>query len=453
MRRYKDVSGSRRKQGRTIQPTVENLEGRLLLYSTTGNHFANGAKMTISFVPDGTDLGGVTSNMQSKFNTIYGTGGIWQQAILEAAAYWETVANINFSFITDNGKPTSTGSYQQGDPTIGDIRVAGYSLPLQTLAYTIAPPPANGDSSSGDIFFNTDAQYGGYGGYDLQTVATHELGHVLGLGHSTDDTAAMYATYLGTKAMPYADDVAGVQAIWGPRLSDAYTNAYHNTTFANAADLSNQVNVFQQIGIPNLNVAQSYTGYFFKVTTPANASNQFAAIVQSNGWSLLAPQVQIYSTDKTLLAKNIGNPFAHGDTMGVQINNAKPNTTYIVRVLGNTTGPTRLGAYGLLINVGNMAPGPVNPPVTQIPSNRNNSGGGSYAENAQTTKQQQNTHAGTDFDFTQVGTLQASGDSFTITTDTKHSAQAKHVQVRRPHPTRKAWANHFIPMKHRSALA
>ena len=455
MQRYKLVSDSRRKHGRTIQPTVENLEGRLLLYSATGNHFSNGANISISFVPDGTNLGGVTSNLQSSFNSIYGSAAAWQNAILDAAAYWETVANINFTVITDNGSPTSTGSYQQGDPSKGDIRIGGYAMAGTTLAYTIAPPPANGDSSSGDIFFNTYAQYGGPGGYDLQTVAVHELGHALGLGHSTDSTAAMYATYLGTKAMPYADDVAGIQAIWGPRVPDYYQTTYNNTTFANAADISNQINWYQQIGIPNLNISQSNAPYFFKVTTPANASNQFAAIIQSNTWSLLAPQVQIYSTAKKLLGSNMGNPYAHGDTMGIQINDATPNTTYIIRVMGNTNGPTRMGAYGLMVNMGTWGPGPVPRPANMIPITANQGGGG-MAEVAPTSTQQGKSSADTDFDFTQIGTIQSSGDTFTVTTDTKQavpSKPSKHVQVQKAHPNRNAWAKHFVPMKHRFAFA
>lgn len=429
---------SNRQLRRKMKPLVENLEGRQLLYSTTGNHFSNGTNMTISFVPDGTNLGGATSNLVATFDKTYGAG-VWEKTILDAAAYWESVANINFTSVSDNGAAIASGSYQQGNPSFGDIRIGGFAQAASSLAYTIAPPPANGDSSAGDIFFNTAAPIGGSGGYDLETLAIHEIGHALGLGHSADTSAAMYATYRGTKASLATDDIAGVQAVWGPRVNDSYTQNYNNTTFANAADISSQVNAYMQIGVGNLNVAKPSTAYFFKITTPANASNQFAAIVQSNGWSLLAPQVQIYSASKQLLAQNVGNPYAYGDTMGVQINNATPNTTYIVRVLGNTNGPNAIGAYGLLINVGNYAPGPVNPPPARMIPNAPSQGGGTVALSA--ARNQRNSVVDPD-DFTQVGTLQSSGDRFTTGTGTgtHRSAHPARVQVNHSHPTHRVFA-------------
>src|SRR5439155_1420235 len=47
-------------------------------------------------------------------------------------------------------------------------------------------------------------------------VATHELGHVLGLGHSTDTTATMYATahFDGRGAALKADDLAGLRSMY-----------------------------------------------------------------------------------------------------------------------------------------------------------------------------------------------------------------------------------------------
>ena len=42
----------------------------MVLYSATGNAWMNPEIITISFVPDGTNLGGVTSNLQAHSTAI-----------------------------------------------------------------------------------------------------------------------------------------------------------------------------------------------------------------------------------------------------------------------------------------------------------------------------------------------------------------------------------------------
>ena len=52
----------------SVQAGPELLESRLVLYVASGNAWANPALVTISFMPDGTDIGGTPSNMFATFN-------------------------------------------------------------------------------------------------------------------------------------------------------------------------------------------------------------------------------------------------------------------------------------------------------------------------------------------------------------------------------------------------
>ena len=57
-------------------------------------------------------------------------------------------------------------------------------------------------------------------------VAIHEIGHALGLAHSRDRSARMYAYYSESDQPGLsADDIEGIQTVYGNELSLFHLNA------------------------------------------------------------------------------------------------------------------------------------------------------------------------------------------------------------------------------------
>ncbi|HEV8625586.1 MAG TPA: matrixin family metalloprotease [Acidimicrobiia bacterium] len=88
------------------------------------------------------------------------------------------------------------------------------------LAHCFYPPP-NGGDIAGDCHFDEAETWSVNtppSGIDLATVALHEIGHGLGLAHSDVASSVMYAFYGGVRRELTADDIAGIQSIYGARF-------------------------------------------------------------------------------------------------------------------------------------------------------------------------------------------------------------------------------------------
>src|SRR5262245_30921558 len=94
--RLRHVAASRSARTRAIRPSPEALEDRMLLYSATGAEWTFGNRITYSFMPDGTSVGGVPSVLFRTLNASYPTT-TWQSQLQTAAALWENAANINLA--------------------------------------------------------------------------------------------------------------------------------------------------------------------------------------------------------------------------------------------------------------------------------------------------------------------------------------------------------------------
>ena len=83
-----------------------------------------------------------------------------------------------------------------------------------TLAHTFLPVPDNTEPIAGDMHFDESELWQIGADIDLFTVTLHEAGHALGLGHSDDPGAVMYAFYGGPVSSLAPDDIAGIQSIY-----------------------------------------------------------------------------------------------------------------------------------------------------------------------------------------------------------------------------------------------
>ncbi len=86
------------------------------------------------------------------------------------------------------------------------------------LAHTFYPAPPNPEPIAGDMHFNDANTFQVGANVDVFSVALHELGHALGLGHSDDPSAVMYPYYSMQTGLT-STDIAAAQTLYAARTS------------------------------------------------------------------------------------------------------------------------------------------------------------------------------------------------------------------------------------------
>ncbi len=137
-----------------------------------------------------------------------------QKAEIERAlAEWARYAALSFTETSQPGlaRCLEIGFYSRDH---GD----GYAFdgPGTVLAHCFFPSPPNPESIAGDLHFDADENWNIGSDIDLFSVALHELGHGLGLNHSSDTNAVMYAYYKRVSGL-HSDDIQGIQSLYMPK--------------------------------------------------------------------------------------------------------------------------------------------------------------------------------------------------------------------------------------------
>src|SRR5262249_33854462 len=89
----RESRGPHRRPRPSVTPQLEHLETRLAPYSASGNAWPNPQLITLSFMPDGTQISSngvspITSNLFATFNARFGSTAAWENQILKAAQTW-----------------------------------------------------------------------------------------------------------------------------------------------------------------------------------------------------------------------------------------------------------------------------------------------------------------------------------------------------------------------------
>lgn len=134
-----------------------------------------------------------------------------REVVKQAFALWAQETPLTFTEITDQASADMVIGWASGDHGDGDP----FDGPGDVLAHASFPNPY--DNSQVFLHFDDDERWvnSDLDNVDLLTVAAHEIGHTLGLAHSSDPSALMYPSYSGPHRSLGADDVEGVQSLYG----------------------------------------------------------------------------------------------------------------------------------------------------------------------------------------------------------------------------------------------
>lgn len=195
-------------------------------------------------------------------------------------------------------------------------KVGGDDFDPSTLAVTVSF--VEGDKRvESDIVFNAAKSFVSYRGplrantYDIQRIAVHELGHVLGLSHPDEagqTVTAIMNSRIGNIEVPQSDDLDGARTLYGAPASVPVNDSFASSTViqlnsATYTTTGTNIQASKETGEPSHAADIGGRSVWWRWTAPANGRITFTTL-GSNFDTLLAAYTGTGLASLTPLASN-----------------------------------------------------------------------------------------------------------------------------------------------------
>lgn len=151
----------------------------------------------------------------------------WRQVAEQAAQAWNGLADVNFTTTAGTAGIGERGNNVNEAYFAPNYEGNGFGEAVAITLYNFNAD--NGIIVEADVAFDSNRPWNAYRGpvrassgggslYDLRRVATHEFGHVLGLGHpdgAGQSVSAIMNSRLSDLESAQTDDISGLRAIYG----------------------------------------------------------------------------------------------------------------------------------------------------------------------------------------------------------------------------------------------